>query len=98
MLKDVEVQGTYRKVGPSLRYLESKVEFDWLYSWIRRPADFRPSTKMPQFFENWEHLSEAEDMDELHASMRFEPIEVRALTTFLLNNSKPFEPLPAPRA
>ncbi|MCA9260421.1 MAG: PDZ domain-containing protein, partial [Planctomycetales bacterium] len=93
VLKDVENPGQYRKPGPSLRYLDAKVDYDWLYSWIRRPADFRPSTKMPQFFGHWEHLSEDVDAAQLHESMRFEPIEIRALTSFLLKNSQPFEPM-----
>ncbi|MEM9659792.1 MAG: PDZ domain-containing protein, partial [Planctomycetota bacterium] len=46
LLKGVDAPGKYRKVGPSLRRIESKVDFDWLYAWIRKPSDFRPSTKM----------------------------------------------------
>lgn len=87
LLKDVEVPGVYRKVGPSLRHLAAKVEFDWLYSWIRKPSDFRPSTKMPQFFLQYEHLTEEEDADQLHESLKFEPIEILALSDFLLKNS-----------
>ena len=83
LLKDAETPGAYRKVGPSLRHIEKKVDFDWLYSWIRKPADFRPSTKMPQFFGLWEHLSGAG----LEESQRFEPVEIRALTEYLLNHS-----------
>jgi cytochrome c2 len=91
LLKDIEIPGSYRKVGPSLRFLSSKVEYDWLYSWIRKPSDFRPSTKMPQFFQQYEHLSEEEDAAELAESQRFEPIEIRALTEYLLNASDSFE-------
>ncbi len=86
-LKDVEVPGSYRKVGPSLRYLDSKVDEQWLYSWIRKPADFRPSTKMPQFFGLHEHLQDPEDESELEESLKYEPVEIRALTDFLLANS-----------
>ena len=57
-LKDVDTPGRFRKVGPSLRHLNSKVDFDWVYSWIRKPADFRPTTRMPQFFLNYEHLEQ----------------------------------------
>ena len=46
LLKDPETPGTLPKVGPSLRHVASKVGFDWLYSWLRNPQDFRPSTKM----------------------------------------------------
>jgi len=96
LLKDVEIPGRYRKAGPSLRHLASKVDFPWLYNWIRRPADFRPTTKMPQFFEQYHHLSEAEDADQLHASMQFEPIEIRALSKFLLDASVSFDKAAAP--
>ncbi|QDT75025.1 Cytochrome c [Lacipirellula limnantheis] len=91
LLKDVEIPGEYRKVGPSLRYIKSKVDYDWLYSWVRKPADFRPSTKMPQFFGLHEHLSDPEDASQLAESQRFEPIEIRAITEYLLNASDDFE-------
>ena len=95
-LKDVEAPGSYRKVGPSLRFLSSKIEADWLYSWIKEPANFRPSTKMPQFFGLHEHLQDPEDADQLAESQRFEPVEIRALTDFLLANSDDFEYLESP--
>ena len=97
LLKDVETPGVYRKVGPSLRFIDSKVDYDWLYSWIRKPKDFRPSTKMPQFFGLHEHLSEHDDLAELDESRRFEPIEIRALTEYLLKSSDEFEYLEAPK-
>jgi cytochrome c2 len=96
LLKDVEIPGEYRKVGPSLRYLRSKVDYDWLYSWIRKPSDFRESTKMPQFFGLHEHLSEEEDASELAESQRFEPIEIRAMAEYLLNASDDFDYLEPP--
>ena len=64
VLKDVETPGVFRKVGPSLRFVESKDGFDFLYSWIRNPRDFRPSTKMPRFFGLWDHLVPTEKLDE----------------------------------
>jgi cytochrome c2 len=93
-LKDVEVPGTYRKVGPSLRFLKSKVEYDWLYNWVRLPKDFRPTTRMPQFFGLWEHLET--DPDELKESQKFEGVEIRAISEFLLSNSSEFEYLTPP--
>jgi cytochrome c2 len=90
LLKDVEIPGAYRKVGPSLRHLDSKVHYEWLYSWIRKPADFRASTKMPQFFLQYEHLSESDDATELAESQKFEPIEIRALAEYLLKSSDEF--------
>ncbi len=46
----MDTPGQLRRVGPSLRYVASKDDFDFLYSWVRKPSDFRPTTKMPQFF------------------------------------------------
>jgi cytochrome c551/c552 len=87
MLKDPETPGTFPKVGPSLRHLASKVGFDWLYSWLRNPQDFRPSTKMPRFFGLWEHL-EGKGLEE---SQRYEPLEIRSMIHYLAASSQPFE-------
>jgi mono/diheme cytochrome c family protein len=51
-----ETPGQYRKVGPSLRHVASKVDLAFLYDWIKNPTNFRPSTKMPRFFGQWDHL------------------------------------------
>ncbi|MFM1996098.1 MAG: hypothetical protein RLZZ111_485 [Planctomycetota bacterium] len=87
LLKDPETPGTLPKVGPSLRHVASKVGFEWLYSWLRNPQDFRPSTKMPRFFGLWEHL-EGKGLEE---SMRYEPLEIRSITHYLQRSSQPFE-------
>ena len=109
-LKDVDTPGRYRKVGPSLRHLDSKVDFAWLYSWIRKPADFRPSTRMPQFFGHFQHLEakvpeftvtdaqgNEHQITDKEYTARFEGVEVRALSEFLLANSQPFEYLDPPQ-
>ena len=87
LLKDPETPGRFPKVGPSLRYVASKVGFDWLYSWLRNPMDFRPSTKMPRFFGLWDHLSGAG----LEESQRYEPIEIRSIIAYLQAASEPFD-------
>jgi cytochrome c2 len=87
VLDDVESPGKLRKVGPSLRHVADKLDYDFLYSWIRKPKDFRPTTKMPQFFGLWDHL----DGTGLAASERFEPIEIRGIVAYLLTKSQPFE-------
>ena len=87
LLKDPETPGTLPKVGPSLRHVASKVGFDWLYSWLRNPQDFRPSTKMPRFFGLWEHL-EGKGLEE---SMRYEPLEIRSMVSYLQRSSAPFD-------
>ena len=87
LLKDPDTPGALPKVGPSLRHLSSKVGFDWLYSWLRNPMDFRPSTKMPRFFGLWDHLSGPG----LAESERYEPIEIRSMISYLNSVSAPFE-------
>lgn len=87
VLDDVESPGRLRKVGPSLRHVASKVNYEFLYSWIRKPSDFRPSTKMPQFFGLWGHLSG----EGLHEAEQFEPLEIQGAAEFLLAKSQPFE-------
>ena len=87
VLDDVESPGKLRKVGPSLRHVADKLDYDFLYSWIRRPKDFRPTTKMPQFFGLWDHL----DGSGLDASKRFEPIEIHGIVAYLLSKSQPFD-------
>ncbi len=64
VLKDSETPGSLRKVGPSLRYVGSKDSFEFLYSWIRNPRNFRPTTKMPRIFGLWNHLVPTEKLDE----------------------------------
>ncbi|MBI3466268.1 MAG: c-type cytochrome, partial [Planctomycetes bacterium] len=56
---DTDTPGRYRKVGPSLRHVRSKVDFDFLYNWVQEPKDFRPATRMPQFFGLNDHLLSA---------------------------------------
>ena len=93
VLDDVETPGKLRKVGPSLRHVASKNDFAFLYSWVRQPNDFRPSTKMPQFFGLWSHL----DGKGLKDAQRYEPLEIRGAVEYLLAKSQPFEYIPRAR-
>jgi cytochrome c2 len=97
-----ELPGKQRKVGPSLRHLASKVDFNFVYDWIREPKHFRPTTRMPQFFGLWDHLvpvvePDGDGHEKIEASKglkdaeRFEPIEIRGITQYLLGHSQPFE-------
>ncbi|HWB11032.1 MAG TPA: c-type cytochrome [Pirellulales bacterium] len=107
---DDETPGQYRKVGPSLRYVASKVDLPFLYDWLKNPTNFRPTTKMPRFFGLWDHLvpeeklgSDGKPVHDEHnrpviaespgreQSERFEPIEIRAITEYLLDRSQPFD-------
>lgn len=81
--------GKFRKVGPSLRHVESKTYGDWLEYWTEMPKRFRPSTRMPQFFELQEqYLGDAEKEDPSHD---LEPVEVAAVVQYLLDKSQEVE-------
>ena len=91
VLANQDAPGTRRKSGPSLRFVASKVGRPFLYDWIRKPKDFRPSTKMPQFFEQWNHL----DGHDLDVAKKFERVEILGMVEYLLDRSQSFEYLPA---
>ncbi len=84
--------GTMRKVGPSMRDMAGKLDGVFLDDWLRDSAQFRPDTRMPQFYGLHEHL----DGKGLEDAERFEAVEIRAVTDYLLALSQPVEPLPAP--
>ncbi len=86
--------GTLRKVGPSLRFVASKLALPFLYNWVRKPTDFRPTTRMPEFFGQHEHLkletSEAAQRS-LGEARRYEPVEIQGIASYLLSISQPYE-------
>ncbi len=88
-LKDVENPGKYRKVGPALRYVDKKTTAGWLEDWINKPKNFRPTTRMPQFF----HLTNQED----ELAKAYQPVQVAAISHFLLEKSQPLELLSPPK-
>jgi cytochrome c2 len=92
LLEDVEAPGTLRKVGPSLRHLASKVDAEWLHSWVRKPSDFRPDTKMPQFFGLHDHLA----TETAAQTKTWEAVEIRGISSYLMTQSQPFEYLTQP--
>jgi mono/diheme cytochrome c family protein/transcription termination factor NusB len=38
-----------KKVGPNLKDVRLKLNKNWIPVWLKRPTDFRPTTKMPNF-------------------------------------------------
>jgi cbb3-type cytochrome oxidase cytochrome c subunit len=84
--KDVETPGEMRKVGPSLRYVGAKVDGAFLYDWISNPQHFRPTTKMPRVFGQYDHLGE----EGLKTAKRFEQVEIQGIVAYLLDKSQAF--------
>lgn len=91
MLKDIEAPGDLRKSGPSLRYLDAKLDREFLYDWLWNPQAFRPSTRMPRFFQLWDHLDEKDHMAQVR-----EPIEILGMMEYFNAYDQDFEPLAPP--
>ncbi len=47
-----------KKVGPNLKDVRLKLNRNWIPVWLKKPSDFRPTTKMPNFRLN-EHQIQA---------------------------------------
>ncbi|MHC4402144.1 MAG: hypothetical protein ACYTG0_20950 [Planctomycetota bacterium] len=84
--------GTMRKVGPSLRDAAGKLDAAFLDRWLRDPEAIRPDTRMPHFYGVHEHL----DGEGLDDAARYEAVEIRAVTDYLVAASQPVQTLPAP--
>ncbi|WP_437202677.1 c-type cytochrome [Planctomicrobium sp. SH664] len=72
--------GLMRKVGPSLRHIDSKTTPEFVAYWTAEPKRFRPTTRMPQFF------GLSNQHDEMAALMQ--PIELAAIASFLSAKSE----------
>ncbi len=94
VLGDVEHPGEFSKPGPSLRFLGSKLDPAFAYSWIWNPQDFRPTTRMPRFLGLWDHLKA--DHESLELTKKFEPMEAYAMAYYLRAKSQPFDYLDPP--
>jgi cbb3-type cytochrome oxidase cytochrome c subunit len=38
-----------KKVGPNLKDVRLKLNKNWIPVWLKKPTDFRPTTRMPNF-------------------------------------------------
>ncbi|WP_146507158.1 c-type cytochrome [Thalassoglobus neptunius] len=78
-----QIAGEMRKVGPSLRYIASKTTEQFIAYWTEEPKRFRPTTRMPQFF----------DLTNQHDAMAelLQPVEIAGITRYLLDKSEEFK-------
>ena len=75
-----QIAGKMRKVGPSLRHIADKTIKAFINFWTKEPKQFRPTTRMPQFF----GLTNQQDP---HA-IEFEPAELEGIAQFLVDKSE----------
>ncbi|MBI4178878.1 c-type cytochrome [bacterium] len=70
-----------RKPGPPLTHLQEKVSPAWVKKWLKNPKAFRPTTRMPRFFD-LSNTSAPEDV-------RRSDAEIEAITAYLYDQGKP---------
>jgi len=77
------VAGKMRKVGPSLRHIKDKTTEEFVAYWTADPQRFRPTTRMPKFF----------DLTNQHDAMaeKLQPIELAAISKYLMAKSQEIE-------
>jgi mono/diheme cytochrome c family protein len=80
----LNLPGTYRKVGPSLRRLAEKTNQDWVRKWIHAPRGFRPDTKMPHFYGLSNNTPDVLPEEQKH----FPDAEIAGISYYLLTESK----------
>tara|TARA_B100000676_G_scaffold310180_1_gene375920 strand:+ start:3194 stop:8038 length:4845 start_codon:yes stop_codon:yes gene_type:complete len=88
VLADIEAPGSLRKAGPSLRHIAKKNSDSFLYDWIANPQNFRPSSRMPKFFNLHAHFG-SNPSDE--AAVEFEKVEIVGMIEYLKAYSQGFE-------
>ncbi len=87
VLLDQDAPGTRRKSGPSLRHIATKLGEPFAYDWIREPKNFRPTSKMPQFFGLWDHLHG----NDREMAVDYERIEILGMVKYLMRSSQPLD-------
>lgn len=82
-----------RKPAPSLSWLKQKSSPEFLVRWLSHPADFRPGTRMPNFWP--EAIDGSGALREGSAEAKQRALEVEQLAAFLWKSAKD-EELPLP--
>lgn len=89
-----------RKPGPDLTNLQAKTTPDWIAKWLMDPQGFRPSTRMPHFWNQSNSGAHAEDTISPHVPWdnnsdayvddwrARNEVEARAVTAYLLHKSQ----------
>lgn len=80
-----------RRVGPELTSIASKLKTGFVDQWIYFPQKFRPSTRMPHFFEQENNRAESKNQFDANPVLRTET-EVAAITKYLFAVSKEYKP------
>ena len=83
------------RVGPDLRHAASKLRPEFMQQWIYSPKKFRPATRMPHFFMQENNRAQSANSFDTDPVGRTQT-EVAAITKYLFETSKEWEPLKPP--
>jgi cytochrome c2 len=78
----------HRKVGPSLLHVVSKTTPEWAARWVKNPKSFKPSTRMPRFWD-LDNNKDAEVGARNNA-------EAAAIVAYIFKQAEPLAYPPAP--
>ena len=97
-----------RRVGPNLMRIAEKLDEEFVFKWIVDPQAFRPSSKMPRFYDQLRldadgvpkffgegPKGEFDDADDPHAPADLAYTEIHAITKYLFEKSKAYLADPA---
>ncbi|MBU0717157.1 MAG: c-type cytochrome, partial [Planctomycetes bacterium] len=93
---EVATIGRVRQVGPDLTRIAAKLTPQFIRDWVLEPQRFRPSTRMPHFFDQENNRTEAGDELDPDPAAR-SAAEVAGMVTYLFAVSDPVELHPVPR-
>jgi mono/diheme cytochrome c family protein len=80
----LNLPGTYRKVGPSLRRIAEKTNQEWARKWIQSPRGFRSDTMMPHFYGQSNNSPDVLPAEQ----KRFPDTEIAGIAYYLFAESK----------
>lgn len=69
-----------RKPGPPLTHVQEKVTPAWVKKWLKNPKSYRPTTRMPRFFD----LSNTSSPEDVRRS----DAEIEAISAYLFDRAK----------
>ena len=92
---DVKALAGSRRVGPDLSNVAAKLQPGFVQRWAFFPQKFRPSTRMPHFFQQENNRAESKNQFDPDPVQRTQT-EVIAISKYVFAVSKPWEPLPKP--
>src|SRR5260221_449668 len=76
-----------KKVGPNLKDARLKLNKNWIPVWLKKPSDFRSSTKMPNFRLNDGHELQVQNMTVM-PSLRLSPQDAEDVASYLVTLKK----------